>query len=131
MLGDNAYMKRTLNWNRHIQYKVPKMFRTNITTVTENVNIYKLLYRHTVSINANTGLANCLSKLKKQTYTTQLQLFDSYPCYEISNKVKPSPRHSALSPLSMERVLERIRRQFCMRGIRAEQALLLKKTLPL
>ena len=31
------------------------------------------------------------------------------------------------SPLSMERVLERIRRRFCLRGTRAEQALLLKK----
>ena len=31
-----------------------------------------------------------------------------------------------LSPLSMERVLERIRRRFCLRGTRAEQAVLLK-----
>ena len=34
---------------------------------------------------------------------------------------------SLLSPLSMERVLERFRRRFCLRVFRAEQALLLKK----
>ena len=34
---------------------------------------------------------------------------------------------SDLSPLSMERVLERFRRRFCLRVFRSEQALLLKK----
>ena len=35
--------------------------------------------------------------------------------------------NTALSPLSMERVLERFRRRFCLRVFRAERALLLKK----
>ena len=34
---------------------------------------------------------------------------------------------SGLSPLSMERVLERFRRRLCLRVFRAEHALLLKK----
>ena len=36
-------------------------------------------------------------------------------------------RNSALSPLSMERVLEPSRRRLCMRVFRAEHVLLLKK----
>ena len=36
-------------------------------------------------------------------------------------------RENGLSPLSMERVLERFRRRLCLRVFRAEHALLLKK----
>ena len=39
----------------------------------------------------------------------------------------PRPVFRALSPLSMERVLERFRRRFGLRVFRSEQALLLKK----
>ena len=44
----------------------------------------------------------------------------------ILNRCARKPKIS-LIPLPMERVLERFRRRFCLRGTRAEQALLLKK----
>ena len=59
----------------------------------------------------------CVSLMKRRKNVENLE----------EAKVNGTDSLVILSPLSMERVLERFRRRLCLRVFRAEQALLLKK----